>query len=301
MKIGLLSASMILFLLIHTPMLGQEYDRIADNIEKKTYAFAERDSTLYMDLYGLEGDTRVRPCVIFIFGGGFVRGGRDLPVYNSYFNTLVKNGIRVASIDYRLGLRGKYEEVGIFNTAPLKKAIDMAVEDLFKATSFLISRAGDLGIDPKYIIVSGSSAGAITSLQADWYKRSSQQLSEILPEDFQYSGVISFSGAVFSTSGKPQYEVKPGPTMLFHGSEDSTVPYNQRRLLNKGFFGSKSLAKLFSKNAYPYHLISQLGAGHEVAVTAMGNGLTDILLFIDSAILRNRNYQMETSLLPLKD
>ena len=49
-------------------------------------------------------------------------------------------------------------------TVLLDKAIHLAVEDLFSATSYLIEHQEELGIAPSNIVVAGSSAGAITSL-----------------------------------------------------------------------------------------------------------------------------------------
>ena len=279
--------------------LGQGSGTITYEIEKETFAYVERDSTLFLDFYQLKGDTEERPLVIFVFGGGFAKGKRDSEGYQDYFNTLLRNGLKVASIDYRLGLRGIYNEVGVFNTAPLKKAIDLAVEDLYQATAFLVSKADTFGIDPSKIIVSGSSAGAITSLHADWYNRNHHELSAILPEGYQYSGVVAFAGAIFSNNGAPRYDTPPAPTLFFHGSEDKTVPYNKRRIFNKGFFGSDYLTRHFTKNEYLFHYFRLIGAGHEVAITPMKKHLDEIMAFIQRAVLAEADYLEETTLSPL--
>ena len=46
-----------------------------------------------------------RPCMMFVFGGGFVGGQRDNELYTTYFDFLTSNGYDVVSIDYRLGLK----------------------------------------------------------------------------------------------------------------------------------------------------------------------------------------------------
>jgi hypothetical protein len=291
---------LICLLWAHTPLLGQQWEPVGDHVVKQTLPFVERDSTLYLDFYQLEGDTEVKPVVIFIFGGSFARGKRDAPFYQAYFSNLVRNGLKVASIDYRLGLKDTYDQVGIFNTRPLQIAIDLAVEDLYQATAFLVSRAGDLQIDPSRILVSGSSAGAITSLHGDWYNQNRHELVRILPEGFQYAGVIAFAGAIFSYEGKPRYDHAPAPTLFFHGSKDAVVPYNKRRLLNKGFFGSNFLARQFARNQYLFHYFRQIGAGHEMAVDPMNERIAEILYFIRSTALGQSAYQEETTLVPLK-
>ncbi len=282
------------------PLLAQKWDPFSDQIEKQTLAFAERDSTLYLDFYQLKGDTEAKPCVIFVFGGGFAQGQRDAPIYNSYFVNLVQNGFKVAAIDYRLGLRGIYDQIGIFNTRPLQDAIDLAVEDLYQATAYLVSRAGEFQIDPARILVSGSSAGAITSLHGDWYNQNRHELTHILPEGFQYAGVVAFAGAIFSYHGKPRYAHAPAPTLFFHGSEDKVVPFNKRRLLNKGFFGSNYLANQFARNNYLFHYFRQVGAGHEMAVDPMNQRMEEILYFIRTTALGKASFQEETTLTPLR-
>lgn len=279
---------------------GQSAAPVTSDIDKRTFAYAERDSTLYLDFYQKKGDTVVRPCVIFVFGGGFAMGNRDAREYENYFNVLVRQGLKVASIDYRLGLAGIYDQVGIFNTKPLGKAIDMAVADLYQATAFLLSRADAIGIDPSALIISGSSAGAITSLQADWYLKNNHKLSEVLPDNFRYCGVISFAGAIFSTTGKPRYQKPPSPTLFFHGSEDQTVPYSKKRLLNKGFFGPAFLTAQFVKNGYPFYFITEEKGSHKVAVSAMNERLGEVLQFIGTAVLRDSEFQKKTTLIPLK-
>ncbi len=289
-----------LLLLLAFQGFAQSDARMAEEIDKRTFSFAERDSTLYLDFYQKKGDTEVRPCVIFVFGGGFATGSRDAQAYENYFNTLVGQGLKVASIDYRLGLAGIYDEVGIFNTKPLGEAIDMAVADLFQATAYLISRAGEIGIDPSALIVSGSSAGAITSLQADWYLKNNHELSASLPEDFRYAGVISFAGAIFSTTGKPTYKESPSPTLFIHGTEDETVPYSKRRLFNKGFFGPAFLTAEFIKKGYPFYFVTEEEGSHKIAVSAMNERLGEVLQFIGTAVLRESPFQKEITLIPLK-
>ena len=173
-----------------------------------TYLYAERDTCdLYLDVYNpAKGsqtsiDGKKKPTIVFMFGGGFIGGTRDDASYNQWFRTLTQNGYRVISIDYRLGLKGS-DKVGVAQVNVLDKAIHMAVEDLFSATVFMIDNAETLGIDPENIVVSGSSAGAISVMQAEYEICNSTSWTEVLPEGFNYAGVMSFSGAILSRKGK---------------------------------------------------------------------------------------------------
>ena len=139
-----------------------------------TYMFCKRDTCdLFMDVYNPapKSETKfngiTKPTIVFMFGGGFIRGTRDDDSYHSWFKSMTEKGYRIISIDYRLGLKGS-NKVGVAQVNVLDKAIHMAVEDLFSATSFIVDNAEELGVDPKNIVISGSSAGAITVMQAEY-------------------------------------------------------------------------------------------------------------------------------------
>ncbi len=183
-------------------------------------------TTLKLDIYKTDSATILpQPCLVFVFGGGFKEGTRDARHYQPYFHYFATKGYTVVSIDYRLGMKGK-EAPGILNHKPLQQAIEMAVADLYIATNYLLEHADDLNIDPSLIILSGSSAGAITVLQADYMERDNHPAASVLPDDFRYAGVISFAGGIFSEEGLPSYTQRPAPTLFFHGSADKLVPYN---------------------------------------------------------------------------
>ncbi len=238
-----------------------------------TYLFAERDTcSLFMDVYepakGSETsiDGISRPTIIFMFGGGFVGGTRDDPDYHKWFRQMTNEGYRIISIDYRLGLKGS-TKVGVAQVNVLDKAIHMAVEDLFSATSYIIDNAEQLSVDPDNIVISGSSAGAISVMQAEYEICNRTSWASVLPQDFNYAGVMSFSGAILSRKGKVKYESRPAPTLMLHGTSDELVPYRQIKVFNLGFFGGGKLVERFKKFGLDYNMYHFMGYGHEVAVS----------------------------------
>ena len=236
-----------------------------------TYVYEKRDTCdLFLDVYDpADGSEETfmghrKPTIIFMFGGGFVGGQRDNQSYNPWFRQLTENGYRVISIDYRLGLKGA-SKMGIAQVNLLDKAIHMAVEDLFSATNFILENAEQLGVERDNIVISGSSAGAITVMQAEYEVANRTSYASVLPQDFNYAGVMSFAGAILSRKGKVKYETSPCPTMMLHGTADKIVPYRQIALFNLGFYGGGKLVDRFKKFGYDYNMFHFTDYGHEIA------------------------------------
>ena len=236
-----------------------------------TYMFVQRDTCdLYLDLYrpakGSETtfNGKQKPTIIFMFGGGFTSGVRDNPRYQIWFRKMNELGYGVISIDYRLGLKGT-DKVGVAQVNVLDKAIHIAVEDLFSATKFIIENAEQLGVDPANLVISGSSAGAISVMQAEYELANRTSWSDGLPADFRYAGVMSFAGAILSREGKVDYKREPAPTMMLHGTADKVVPYKQIKLFNLGFFGGAKLVRRFEKFGFNYNMYHYIDRGHIIA------------------------------------
>ena len=236
-----------------------------------TYVYEKRDTCdLFMDVYDpADGSEETfmghrKPTIIFMFGGGFISGQRDNQSYTPWFRQLTENGYRVISIDYRLGLKGA-SKMGIAQVNLLDKAIHMAVEDLFSATNFILENAEQLGVERDNIVISGSSAGAITVMQAEYEVANRTSYASVLPQDFNYAGVMSFAGAILSRKGKVKYETAPCPTMMLHGTADKIVPYRQIAVFNLGFYGGGKLVERFQKFGYDYNMFHFTDYGHEIA------------------------------------
>ena len=262
--------------------------------QPKTVQFAERDTTrLYMDIYQPTGASD-STCVIFVFGGGFISGQRNLPEYAAYAKKLNERGYTVFCIDYRLGLKGA-DTKGARIISALDNAIHMAVEDLYAATAYLLEHSAEYRINPARIVLCGSSAGAITILQADYELCNRRDIAKVLPADFHYAGVLSFSGAIFSHDGLVKYAEKPAPTFFFHGVEDQLVTYKSIRFGKLGFFGSNALVKRFEKFDYPYYIRRYEGWAHDVAA-AMLHEVEVSDLFIRQYVKEQRFLQKDETI-----
>ncbi len=266
-----------------------------------TYMFAARDTCeLYLDVYdpapGSETtfDGKDKPAILFVFGGGFISGRRDYPGYVRWFQKLTENGYRIISIDYRLGLKG-VKSVGATNVGPLDNAIHLAVEDLYSATAFLIDNADALGINPRNIVLCGSSAGAITILQAEYELCNRSALSGILPADFQYAGLMSFSGAILSREGNLVFDSTPAPTLFFHGTKDKLVTYKQIKFFKLGFFGSDKIVQRLKKFGFTYNIRRYKGNRHEIA-NIMNLTVPEQTAFIEENIILGKPTIIDTTI-----
>lgn len=263
-----------------------------------TYLYERSDEgELFMDVYnpakGSETsiDGMQKPTIVFMFGGGFIRGTRDDEDYHKWFKMMTDNGFRLISIDYRLGLKGS-DKVGVAQVNVLDKAIHMAVEDLYKATTFIIDNSDQLGVDPANIVIAGSSAGAISVMQAEYELCNQTKWTTGLPDGFRYAGVMSFSGAILSREGEVDYARMPAPTLMLHGTADELVNYNQIKFFNLGFFGGGKLVKRFEKLGFNYNMYHFVGYGHEIA-GSMDTTFDLQMRFIETNVMKGKRRIIE--------
>ena len=266
--------------------------------EKHTHLYAVKGAdSLYLDHYisPVEGK---RPCMMFVFGGGFVGGQRDNEMYSKYFNFLTDNGYDVVSIDYRLGLKSLSSTPDISMKdviSLLNNAINIAVEDLFSATLYVIENADEWQIDTRQIVTSGSSAGAITVLQAENALCNLTPSAAVLPADFRYAGVLSYAGAIFSLKGEPKWKRTPAPIMFFHGSADRQVPYGKATMFGIGFYGPKFLVKEFNKQEWPHWFYDIEYHTHDIAGLPMFQNHNEILTFLTDFVKERRPLTITTT------
>jgi dipeptidyl aminopeptidase/acylaminoacyl peptidase len=268
-------------------------------VTKNTYTFAEKDGQeLKLDVYMPEDSLKEHPCMIFAFGGGFKMGARDEASYQNFLTEMAENGVVGMSIDYRLGLAGVEEKSLIKLANYMVNAITMAVEDMASAVKFAIDNAEQFKINPNQIIISGSSAGAITALQTQYYQCNSDDVVSVLPKDFKFAGVVSFAGAVMSFGGKLKYKTQPAPVLFMHGTEDGMVQYNKLEIFNRGMYGPKYLiSKIWEKNKWPYMALRFKNFGHEVAMIGFKENVPTILEFIEKFVLNpNKIYVTDVTI-----
>ncbi len=256
-----------------------------------TYQFAVKDGNqLFLDEYAASAGSETslkgnaKPSVVFVFGGGFKGGERSHKDYLPWFRMLNDEGYTVLTIDYRLGMKGVKTKGGIGSVKQFYHSVRIACEDLFSATRYIIDNAETLKVNPDNLVICGSSAGAMTVLEAEWMLCNGKA-TEALPEGFRFAGVMSFSGAILSSEGTPRYAQAPAPTAFFHGTEDKVVNYGNLQVFNWVFAGTDKLVKIFRKNGYTYNAFRYLGHRHEIA-DSMVETFPDQIRFLETNITR---------------
>lgn len=269
----------------------------AEQVVCQTFHYATHGGEeLMLDRYTAVGESdELRPCMIFAFGGGFVQGARDTDFYMGYFERLAREGIVVVSIDYRLGLKTLPSEGGVVAMiGAFDNAVTIAVEDIYAATNFVCQNAEEWGVDTSLIMLSGSSAGAISAVQAEWMRCNGDELAEVLPDGFCYAGVVSCAGAIFSVDGRPKFKSRPAPMMLFHGTSDSNVPYDHASMFGVGFYGSAYIVKQLERLDAPYWFYSAEYVDHTLAGTPLIDQCDLIMQFISDFVLEGKLLRIRT-------
>lgn len=264
----ILIAAIGAFMCAAIPM--KAYTQQSGRLQPDTYKYVERDSFLCLDVYKPITPRADKAAVLMAFGGGFFSGERNNIHMKNWAHALTEHGFTVISIDYRLGFRNRemvaansklFKVTGLF-----RYCIDIAVEDCAAAVAWVCSNAQELDIDPSKIILTGSSAGAITVLQLDYCRANSLKEASELPHGWKPAAVIPYSGGIMCRDSKLKYATDPAPTMLMHGKKDRIVTYKSFGLpFSDKMHGGKKVDKAMNRQDIPHWFIRFEDIGHEVA------------------------------------
>lgn len=205
---------------------------------------------LLLDLYLPPAGPDPAPLVVFLHGGGWLRGDRSMvsPSFASWqpgpLTRLAAEGFAVASVDYRLSGEARFPA---------------QLEDVSAAVDWLAGQAGQYGFDAGRIVLWGESAGAhlaaLLGLRSagsavrgvvDWYGPAdlialNEQVGAAgaLTEDPLDSREARLLGAPvaqvpeLARAASPLSHVRAGapPFLIAHGTADRAVPFAQSEAL----------------------------------------------------------------------
>lgn len=199
-------------------------------ISMTTYKYATAAATtgsgnvdLYMDVYSPPGSDSVtnRPFAIWMHPGGGSRTSSDAISWCQ--KKFAARGYVCASIDFR-GTGGTF-------TAYNQK---LAISDVHAAIRYFRSHVTTFGIDPNRVVLMGSSAGALTAVQA---AVTGNDTSDTFFDDPKVNtanaGQPSWSCVSSTLSGAINSQImsfvdsKDPPNFAYHGELDTTILYSQ--------------------------------------------------------------------------
>lgn len=225
------------------------------------------------------------PLIVYVHGGGFSSGTQNSPGIQYFAKRLACRGYAVASLSYRLTLKGMDAECEI-TAAQKKEAIEAGSLDIIHGIKHILDYDSTFSIDSEKIILVGSSAGAETVLNIVYGDYCSDLLS-----DFKFAGVISMSGALTSLINLTKSRAIP--TQLFHGTNDEVVPFNtaphyfcdQRKDDFLMLYGSETIAKTLKEYGTSYYLYLINGGTHSWAGVPTKNCFDEITDFLYNDVL----------------
>jgi acetyl esterase/lipase len=164
--------------------------------------------------------------ILFFFGGGW-NGGTPKQFYQQA-RELAERGMVAMSAEYRVKSRNK--------TTPFE-----CVADGKSAVRWVRQHAGELGINPDRIVASGGSAGGHVAactgvVEAMETPGEDDSVSSVPNAMILFNPVLDTTATGFGRSKvgeardteiSPCHHVRPGlaPTLIFHGTGDETVPF----------------------------------------------------------------------------
>lgn len=179
---------------------------------------------LLLDFYAPTGDSATaRPVVVWIHGGGFVSGTRTDGQIPRLARSLALRGYVSVSISYRL------RTPAAFNADQIGGIRD-AVHDARAAVRWVRANSTALRLDPARVAFAGSSAGAITALFAAYEDAWGEGLSGNPGYSSDVRAVVDFWGSLPAAADSVMQAGGP-PLLIFHGTEDVTVPYAEAQQL----------------------------------------------------------------------
>ena len=172
-----------------------------------------------LDLYRGPSPNNLRPVLVHLHGGGFVRGGKSREGV-LLLNQLAAHGWLCLSVNYRLGTAGEHPN-------PLM--------DTKRVIAWIRANAQKYDADPAQVFVIGSSAGGHLAVSAALTAGHTGFQPGFEAVDTSIAGVIVLYGYLgartTARSSSPALLARPDapPMLIVHGANDTLVPPRSTR------------------------------------------------------------------------
>lgn len=182
-----------------------------DILYLKTTAYNGKAVDLTLDVYQPANDTSVnRPAIIWIHGGGFTGGDKDISLFERDLAIdFAKKGYVTININYRLRSQDNID---------YPSALNDAMTDATQAFKWLQENSDLYGVDKNHIAFAGYSAGATTVINLCY-----SNIERFGIDKNSLFGAIDVAGGDIYTSSC----TKGAPACLIvHGTADETVAFS---------------------------------------------------------------------------
>ena len=214
------------------------------SVSTVNYSDIYNDGFHKMDIYTPDGDTVTnRPVIIYLHGGVFTTGNKNLPDCVDFCTAYAKKGYVAISANYRLSSNSVLFAI---DTEEQYNTVLKSVSDVKAAVRYLRKEhdnGNSIGIRPDGIFLAGYSAGAVLAIHLDYLDQISDlptspinvqalvsNIGGSLEGDAgnngyssEVSGIVSFAGGINNLSW---IDSNDKPIVFVHGTNDFTVNYN---------------------------------------------------------------------------
>lgn len=122
------------------------------------------EDCLYLNVWTGSTSARKRlPVLVWIYGGGFVSGGSNVPIYDG--EAMARKGIVFVTINYRVGIFGFFAHPELTKESPYHASGNYGILDQIAALKWVQRNIAAFGGDPGNVTIAGQSAGS-TSVNA---------------------------------------------------------------------------------------------------------------------------------------
>jgi para-nitrobenzyl esterase len=119
------------------------------------------EDCLYLNVWtAAKKATEKRPVLVWIYGGGFVSGGANVPIYDG--EALAKKGIIFVSLNYRVGPFGFFAHPELSKESGKNASGNYGLMDQIAGIAWVKKNIAAFGGDPEQITIAGQSAGAMS-------------------------------------------------------------------------------------------------------------------------------------------
>lgn len=274
-----------------------------DEVEiQKDVSYLPPDRTEKLDLYLPTGHAagELRPGILIIHGGGWVKGDKGAKREINIGTTLAKNGYVCASINYKLG-----KPKGDTFAHKLNSAWPQNVHDCKTALRWMRKNSQEYGIDPNRIgVIGGSAGGHLTAMLG--VTNSTDGLDPDGPYGEFSTEVDAFvplyppADLEFRSKARKEWDSLPAglrelckvaspttyadandpPALIMHGTKDKTVDPIQ----------SQRLSAAFGKAGLKHHLEIVEGAPHTFHLQPKQKDLRPLVLeFFDTHVKQKQD------------